>query len=283
MTNKAADQLKAALRRLTEAGVETPLLDAQLMMAKVLGCSRLDVIAHSERPLTDSELAAFSSLLDRRACRCPLAYILGVKEFYALEFNVSPSVLIPRPETEVLVESCLSSVGRQSALIAEVGAGSGAIAVALAANLPSARIYATEISPAALEVARDNVEKHQLAERVALFEGNFLEPLARLGLRFDAVVSNPPYIPSSEIATLEPEIKDHEPVEALDGGQDGLDAYRALFPAALELLREGGFAAVEVGKVRADAVRGLAIGAGYGSAEAVPDLAGILRVVIGYK
>ena len=283
MTNTVADQLEAGFRRLTEAGVRTPLLDAQLLMAHALKCSRLDVIAHPERDLSESEIAEFSLLLDRRAGRCPVAYMLGVKEFYGLEFDVSPGVLIPRPETEALVDVCLSRIGREPVLIAEVGVGSGAIAVTLAANLVSARIYATEISTAALEVARQNVEKHQLAERVSLFEGSFLEPLADLGLRFDAVVCNPPYIPSGEIAALEPGVRDYEPAEALDGGQDGLDAYRLLFPAASGLLRDGGFVAVEVGVGQAEAVQEMADGAGYGGIESVCDLAGIPRVVIGYK
>lgn len=279
----AADELKLAFERLKDAGVDTPLLDAQVMMARALGRSRLDVIAHPEYVLDDAQRSEFLSMLERRAARCPLAYIVGTREFFGLEIGVGPGVLVPRPETELLVEECLRRVGGESPVIADVGTGSGAIAVALATGLPAARVYATEISPPALEVARANVEKHSLAERVSVLEGDMLAPLAGLGIRFDAIVSNPPYIPSDEIPRLQPEVAVYEPVEALDGGRDGLDAYRRLFPEAVELLREGGFVAVEVGAGQAGGVRRIAESVGCARVETARDLAGIERVIAAYR
>jgi len=270
--------LQNAARRLAEAGVETPLLDAQLLLAHVLHCSRLDLIAHPERSLTEAELREFNVVLGRRSAREPLAYILGHKEFYGLEIDVAPGVLIPRPETELLVEECTRRLTRSSPVIADIGTGSGAVAVALAASIPSAAVYATELSPAALEVARRNVEKHDLSGRVTLVRGDLVEPLA--GMSFDAIVSNPPYIPTGEIESLQPEIRLHEPIEALDGGPDGLGVYRRLIPAAKPLLLEGGFLAVEVGSGQAGAVGGIAQGAGYGEIVIARDLAGIERVVV---
>lgn len=278
------DEVRKAARRLADAGVDSPLLDAQLLMAMVLSSSRLGVIAHPERELSEEQLEEFRPLLDRRSSRHPLAYILGHREFYGIEFDVAPGVLVPRPETEVLVEECLKRLsGIPEPAIADIGAGSGAIAVALALNLPNARIYTTEISQSALKVARANVEKHDLSDRVTVLEGDLLEPLKPLGVLFDAIVSNPPYIPSGEIDSLQPEVSQFEPREALDGGPDGLDAYRRLLPDAIPLLNESGFAAVEVGAGEAGLVRDLTLGAGCRRAEIIPDLAGIERVVIGYR
>lgn len=282
------DLIRAAAVRLAQAGIDTPLLDAQLLMARVLGCSRLDVIAHPERLLTDSEQAEYSALVDKRASRYPLAYILGRKEFYGIEIEVRPGVLVPRSETEILVEECLKRLkagaedGRRL-IIADIGVGSGAIAVAIAINLPSAEVYATETSPTALEVARLNVEKHKLSRRVRLFEGDLCKPLWHMGTVFDAIISNPPYIPTGEIEKLQPEVKLYEPREALDGGADGLDVFRKLILDARELLKERAFLAVEVGMGQAEAVTKIAQSAGYRRCEVVPDLAGIERVVIAYR
>ena len=272
-----------AMLRLREAGVETPQLDAQLLMARALNCTRLDLIAHPERSLTNSELNDFHAMLGKRSSRYPLAYILGCKEFYGLELQISPGVLVPRPETELLVGECINRLRRKDAIIADIGAGSGAIAVALGANLISVKIYSTEISPVALEVARANVEKHQLAERVSIIRGDLLVPLIGLDVKFDAIVSNPPYISTSEIETLEPEVRLYEPKEALDGGADGLDLYRRLFPEALLLLREDGFVGVEIGAGQANSVRNIAELAGFRQIEVIRDLAGIERIVIAYR
>ena len=283
MEHRVGDVLTDATLRLREAGVETPQLDSQLLMAHVLNCSRLDLIAHPERVLTDSELIDFRTMLDKRSSRFPLAYILGCKEFYGLELQISSGVLVPRPETELLVEECIKRLRRDDALIADIGAGSGTIAVALGISLPASKIYSTEISTVALEVAQANVEKHQLAERVSIIRGDLLVPLIDLDLKFDAIVSNPPYISTAEIETLEPEVRLYEPREALDGGEDGLDVYRRLFPESLDLLREDGFVGVEIGAGQANSVRNIAELAGYGRIEVIRDLAGIERIVIAYR
>lgn len=281
MTARVGPEVEWAASRLAQAGVDSPMLDAQLLMAHTLCSSRLDVIAHPERVLSEAERAAFVESVERRAGRYPLAYLLGHREFYGLDIVVAPGVLIPRPETELLVDVCLKRLhGKENAQVADIGAGSGAIAVALASNLPGAKVYATEISPDALKVARTNLEKHQLAGRVELLAGDLLAPIARLGLKFDAIVSNPPYIPSDEIERLEPEVRDYEPRLALDGGPDGVDAYRWLLPESLGLLDEAGFVVVEIGAGEAEAVKTIALAAGYRGVEIRDDLAGIERVVV---
>jgi len=293
--------LHSATQCLIDAGIDTPLLDSQLLMSRVLCCSRLDIITHPERILSDSEISDYLSLVEKRASRYPLAYILGRKEFYGIEIEVSPVVLIPRPETEILVEQTIKLIVaglrpsqtdvspvvaglRPSHLvIADIGLGSGAIAIALAANIQHAKIYGTEISDAAMEVARANIEKQNLSDRVTILSGDLLDPLAGLELEFDAIVSNPPYIPTGEIDSLQPEVSLFEPREALDGGHDGLDIYRKLVPSAMSLLKVGGFIAVEVGAGQAPSVGDIARQSGYRDVAVVPDLAGIERVVIAYR
>lgn len=283
MAVSVADKLQEAIELLRAASVETPSLDAQLLMAHTLSCSRLDVIAHPERQLAGDESDALDTMLHRRAGREPLAYILGSREFHGLEMSVTRDVLVPRPETEVLVEEVAMRLRGRACAIAEVGAGSGAVSVALAVELPRVTIYATEISAAAAKVARANSEKHQVSEKVSVLIGDMLEPVAALGPTFDAVVSNPPYIPSGEIDGLEPEVRDYEPRQALDGGPDGLAAYRRLFPDSLGLLRGGGFVAVEVGMGQAEAVRRIAANAGFGKLRIARDLASVERVVVAYR
>lgn len=274
--------------RLAQAGIDAPLLNAQLLMARVLECSRLDVIAHPERLLTEAEQAEYSAMVEKRVSRYPLAYILSRKEFYGVELEVRPGTLVPRPETEILVEECLKRLKADDGnskhhIVADIGVGSGAIAVAMAINLHYAEVYATETSPTALEVARLNIEKHKLSRKVRLLEGDLCKPFRHVGAVFDAIISNPPYIPTGEIENLQPEAKLYEPREALDGGADGLDVYRKLITDARELLKEGAFLAVEIGIGQAEAVIMMSKSAGYRRWEVVPDLAGIERVVIAYR
>ena len=268
-------ELSAAIVRLREARVESPQLDAQLLMTHALGCSRPSVISHPERVLSDDQLAAFGLMLEKRASRYPLAYILQKKEFFGLALDVSPAVLIPRPETEILVEQVLARVGTR-ARIADIGTGSGAISVALAVNLHEARVWATDTSDDALKVAAANAEKHAVADRVTIVSGDLLEPLIRMGLEFDAVVSNPPYIPSMVIESLELEVR-CEPAGALDGGADGLDAYRRLLPQAVECTR---LVVVEFGIGQGDCVIDISKAAGFTAVEIIRDLAGIERVAV---
>lgn len=268
-------------QKLRSFGVEAPAFEAQLILSHVLNCSRLELIAHPDNAVSEVEKQCFEELLSRRMAREPLAYILGRKEFYGLEIAVSPGVLIPRPETELLVDVCIKRLGKGEYVLVDVGTGSGAIAVALASNLPQSTVYAVDISASALQVAKYNIQSYSLEDRVHLAQGDLLEPIS--DKMFHAVISNPPYVPSSQIPLLEPEIALHEPVEALDGGEDGLEVYRRLIPAALNLLRECGFLAVEVGYSQAESVAQLFQSAGYNTVETFRDLSGIERVVVGTK
>jgi len=277
--------VKWAVSQLSEAGVDSPVLDAQLIVAHAVGCSRLDIIAHPERPVPDPRVVQRLRLLvGCRTARYPLAYVIGYKEFHGLDIIVTSWVLVPRPETEILVDECIQRLnGLPNPRIADIGAGSGAISVAIASSLPRAEVYATEISTKAMQVAEANVEKHFLAGRVKLLQGDMLEPLVGLGIKFDAIVSNPPYIPSADIESLQPEIRDYEPRLALDGGPDGLDAYRRILPESRGLLNDAGFVAVEMGIGEAEAVKAIAIASGYREVEIIRDLAKIERVLVARK
>ncbi|MCX6344696.1 MAG: peptide chain release factor N(5)-glutamine methyltransferase [Armatimonadetes bacterium] len=277
-------EVEIGMRRLADAGVESPLLDAQLLMAHAINGSRLGVIAHPERAMSVSEYEQYVEAINKRADRCPLAYILGHREFYGIDMIVGSGVLIPRQETELLVDECIARLrGKQNCIIADIGVGSGAIAVALAANIGDAKVYGTEISADALKVAQANIEKHGLSDQIVLLTGDFALPIIEADLLCDAIVSNPPYIPSKDIESLEPEVKFYEPLLALDGGEDGLSAYRRLYPECFGILEDGGFLMFEIGIGEADCVREIAENAGYGAIEVLCDLAGIERVVIAYK
>jgi release factor glutamine methyltransferase len=228
---------------------DAPRLEAEVLLAHVLGTARTVLIAHPERPLTSGQLGRYRTLVRRRASNYPLPYLTGRVEFYGLEFEVTPEVMIPRPETETLVDLALA---RRPASIVDVGTGSGCVAVSLAVQLPEAIIYAIDISPAALAVARRNAERHGVAGRVRMMVGDVLSP--RPG-PVDLVVSNPPYIPTGEYASLPVSVRDHEPWLALDGGPDGLAVIRRLLAQAPAVLRgpepaegrPGGGLLVEIG------------------------------------
>ncbi|MCS6831716.1 MAG: peptide chain release factor N(5)-glutamine methyltransferase [bacterium] len=261
---------------LQQAGVDTPRLDAELLLANVLGVGRAYLYAHPEEEVDAGVLQEWQRHLERRARREPLAYILGKAEFCGLEFTVTPDVLVPRPETEVLVEA---AVARQPATIADIGTGSGCIAITVAVNLPQAQVWATDISEAALRVARENVERHGVAGRVRLLQGDLLQPLT--GMRLDVIVSNPPYVAESERLSLQPEVREWEPSQALFAGDDPLQFHRRLAAEAHFHLREGGWLMVEVGLGQAEAVASLLEEAGYQQVRILNDLAGIGRVVEG--
>jgi release factor glutamine methyltransferase len=254
---------------LTASGCETPRLDAEVLLAAAMGVDRAVLIADPGRGLEPGEARAFQDAARRRVQREPVAYILGRKGFRRLELAVDPRVLIPRPETEHVVEAALGLPA--GARVVDVGTGSGAIALALADERPDLEVLATESSPGALAVARANVARLGLA--VELLEGDLLEPVPR---PVDAVVSNPPYVRAGE--RLAPELG-YEPAEALYGGEDGLDVYRRLVPAAAR----AAFVAFEIGAGQAAAVTALVREAGFQAIEVVPDLAGIERVVVGRR
>lgn len=240
-------------------GVETGRLDAEHLLAHVLGMQRLQLYLQYERPLTPDELDAYRPLLKRRAGREPLQHIVGVQPFRELELRVDPSVLVPRPETEVLVDAVLEwarEAGRTDLTALDVGTGSGAIALSLAMEGPFARVIATDVDDDALGLARENRAAAELEERVDLRTGDLFQALEN-GERFDVVVSNPPYIPDGDASSLEPEVRDWEPRRALFAGADGLDVLRSLVDETHRHLEPGGLFAVEVGAGQAAAVADL--------------------------
>jgi len=262
---------------LAEKGVENARLEAEWLLCAALGLDRVGLYVNFDRPLTEAELAAYRGMVMRRARREPLQYILGTQEFMGLDFEVSSAVLIPRHDTETLVEEAVR-LGGDAKRILDMGAGSGCIAVTLAKKLPGAELFGVEKSPEALTIARRNAERHGTA--VTLREGSLFEPFT--GERFDLIVSNPPYIPTGVIAELQPEVRDHEPRGALDGGPDGLAFYRVIIPAALNHLNTGGWLLVEVGAGQAEQVLALFGETGkFGEFFTARDQGGIERVVGG--
>jgi len=260
---------------LAARGVENARLEAEWLLCAVTGLDRVGLYLNFEKPLDAEELAAYRAMVARRGRREPLQHILGTQEFCGLEFEVTPAVLIPRHDTETLVNEALGRMPGAQAIL-DIGTGSGCIAVALAHRLPGASVTAVDISEAALVVARRNAEKNGVA--IEFLHGSLFEPVAER--QFDLIVSNPPYIPSSDIEALEPEVRDFDPRGALDGGADGLDVYRALIPAAATLLYPGGLLLLEVGIGQAADVARMFRAAGiYGEPIITCDRAGIERVV----
>jgi len=261
-------------------GAETPRLDAEVLLSHLLGEKRIYLYVHFDQPLTADELANYKEMVKRRTSGEPVAYICGEKEFMGLAFKVTPSVLVPQPDTETLVEAAIERLrGKNSPRIADICTGSGAIALALAHYLPETSVAATDISADAVSIAKENAETLGLSERVRFFEGDLLAPLA--GETFDAIVSNPPYIPGADIESLPREVR-AEPRLALDGGADGLDFYRRLVGDSAALLNDGGFLAVECGDTQAGAITEMAADA-FRKTEIIRDLADKERVVVLWK
>lgn len=242
--------------------IDSPRLDAEILLAHSLGLKRIDLYLRYDQPLGAAERAAFKQVVKRRAAREPVAYIVGRREFWGLDLLVDSNVLTPRPETERVVEIALdflktATVG-SAPQVMDLGTGSGCIALALAHDCPSAQVIATDISRSALAVARSNIERYRLADRIRLVAGRGMDMLDAQGAGFDLIVANPPYIPSADIPGLEPEVRDYEPHSALDGGDDGLVAYRRIIPSAAALLRPGGLLVLEIGWDQGAAVGRLA-------------------------
>jgi len=270
-----------------EHGIENPRLDAEVLLGAVLGKDRMYLYVHFDEPLEPAELADFRSHVKERAAHMPLAYVLGRREFMGLDFRVTRDTLIPRPDTELLVQCAVDFLRARAAeggdehSVADIGTGTGAIALSVLHYTEGTRVDAVDISPAAAEVARENAERLGLAERIEVHVGDLTAPLA--GHSYDVILSNPPYIPTADIATLMPEVRSYEPHLALDGGTDGLNIYRRLMADAPALLKEGGAIAVEVGIDEAAAVAALAMAhPRIVRTEILKDLAGIERVVVGY-
>jgi len=274
---KAGEALQTARARLA-ATCKNPRRDADLLLAHVLGCDQTALLTHPERMLSIEESEQFARLVERRLAAEPMQYLTGEQEFFGLRFEVSPAVLIPRPETEHLVETVLQRFKREDAVrIVDVGTGSGAIAVALGHALPHSRVTAVDLFPAALEVARRNAERHGVIHRLTLLTSDLLAAVKSEG--FDAVVANPPYIAAGEV--LEPQVANYEPHSALYAGPTGLEIYERLIPQAARVLKPGGWLMLEIGYGQSPALRNLMHG--WAGVTLVNDLQGIPRVVLGQK
>jgi release factor glutamine methyltransferase len=274
--------LHAAITQLEAAGIEEPRISAEVLVFHVLGCDRAYLFAHPERELTEAEQSEYDVLVGRRAAGEPLQYLTGHQEFWKADFLVSPAVLIPRPETEHIIEVVLDLVhhfalGPHLKLI-DVGTGSGAIAITLARELPQAEVHAVDLSPAAIEVARTNSQR--LAARVCFAQSDVLADVERDGT-FDFVVSNPPYVGLNEADKVQEVVKHYEPHMAVFAGYEGLDVIRRLIPQAQEALRPGGWLLIEIGYSQSEAVMSLLTA--WHNVHSVPDLAGIPRVIVARK
>jgi release factor glutamine methyltransferase len=278
--------LREAAESLEAAGVCESMFEAELLMAEALGMNRAGVLARLKE-VPDADAAdRFLKFAARRASREPLQYITGRQEFYGLTFHVAPGVLVPRPETEIVVEEGLAFLKETGGrTVADIGTGSGCIAISLAVSLPEAVIYAIDSSDAALKIAEANAERNGAAGLVKFLRGDLFGPLAEAGMagRLDLIVSNPPYIPTGDIPNLQPEVI-REPIQALDGGPDGLDVVKEIIRQAPEYLKPGGGLLIETGFGQAGAVRDI-VGDTHGLEyiKYIPDFAGIERVLVARK
>jgi release factor glutamine methyltransferase len=252
-------------------GVDAPRLTTEVLLAHVLKTSRVRLYVDLDRPLEKTELTTFRALIERRMAGEPTQYLTGVREFYNRPFKVDPRVLIPRPETELLVEAALHKLPKDGpGLALDVCTGSGCIAISLAAERPQATVMATDLSADACALAKENAQALGVAERVTVLQGNLFAPLPP-DARFDVVASNPPYIAAGEIPTLSAEVR-REPHMALDGGPDGLVLIRKVIEGARRVLKPGGLLAMEIGETQGDAVKALLQAAGYDDARVEKDL-----------
>ena len=269
-----------------DKGIESPRLDAEVLLAHVLEQQRIYLYVHFDEPLQPGELAAYREMIKKRVLRVPVAQILGEKEFMGLTFKVTADTLVPRPDTEILVQAAVDRLramaGEEPLRFADIGTGSGAICLSVLHYLAGTVADTVDISPAARAVAEENAASLGLADRVTFHTGDLLQPLS--GISFAAILSNPPYIPEADIAKLAPEVRLKEPHTALSGGQDGLDFYRRLANEAPAMLVPGGFTAFEVGIHQAgDVADLLKANPLIDRTEILSDYAGIDRVVVGWR
>lgn len=272
--------LQEAVACLREHRISEPRLDAEVLLAHVLGIDRLQLFVEPDKIVPATELASFRGIISERAAGRPVAYLTGQREFMSLIFRVGPGVLIPRPETELLVEEALRL---NPSVVIDVGTGSGAIAVSLAYFLPGVKVYATDISTDALAFARKNAAEHGVAGKVTFFPGSLLEPLvdqAAPALKAQCITANLPYIPAGELDNLPVDVRDYEPWQALDGGPDGLELYRTLIPQAAELFAPGGILLMEIGPGQGQSlIKELAKYKAFTKTEVKCDYAGLERIV----
>ena len=275
------DVLRAAVMRLEDHRVGSPRLNAEILLMHTLACDRAYLYAHPDRELNDEELSRYDEHLSERSRGVPAQYITGHQEFYGLDFIVTAAVLIPRPETEHLVEAVLDITNHipVAPKIVDVGTGSGAVAIALANELPDAYVFATDISEDALEIARANASRLQVEKDIEFRRTDLLNGFP--DAMFDIVASNPPYVGESEHDKVQLEVRKFEPHMAVFGGHEGLDIYRRLIPQALRVLRPGGWLAMEIGYSQEASI--LKLLNGWTETRSIPDLQGIPRVVVARK
>ena len=242
--------LKVTTDYLQKKNIDSPRLTAEILLAHCLNINRIDLYLDLDRPLNEKEVSAYRDVIRRRISREPLEYITGTQEFWSLEFLVSDKVLIPRPETEILVEQALDLCNRSSfkdsPRILDLGTGSGAVAVSLAKEIPYARIWATDISQEAIDLAGLNAQRHGVVDRIDFGQGDLLQPFVGRGISFDIIVSNPPYVASEEYEGLAPEVRDHEPRIALDGREGGLYYIEEIIETSPSFLLPAGWLLLEM-------------------------------------
>ena len=280
-TWRVLDLIQWTTEYFKRCGIPGPRLDAELLLSHVLDTSRLQLYLRFEMPVYPEHLAAFRELIKKRVAHAPVSYLTNRKEFFSLDFYVDSRVLIPRPETEVLVENVLQTQEPQCQLI-DIGTGSGAIAISLAVNRPEWEMTATDISADALEVAQKNAVAHKCADRLTFLQGNLFEPLEELpNPRFDWIVSNPPYVSTAEYPSLPPDVRDHEPETALLAGDDGLDIILGILEGAPQFLKPGGRVGLEIGHNHSQDVQHIVqSNSAYSECQVITDYSGVERVVI---
>lgn len=270
--------------------IENPRLDAEVLLGYVLNKERIFLYVHFDQPLDSEELAKFKECIKKRAMKMPVAYITGVREFMGLDFKVTEATLIPRPDTEILVETAMERLkkitGNEAGTgkrFADLGTGSGAICLSILNYMQEIKAVTVDISPEAIKVAKENADNFGVADRIEFLEGDFLKPLENKG-KFTAILSNPPYIPKNDILGLEADVKNFEPMGALDGGVDGLDFYRQLLVKGANYIEDGGFLAIEIGINQSQAICEMAKrNLMWDKVEVIKDLAGIDRCVVLWK
>lgn len=276
-----AEAISEGAGRLRASRVPEERRAAGVLLCHLLGIDRTHLLTKSNEPVNEALYRAYLDLIERRAAGEPLQYITGHQEFYGLDFAVTSAVLIPRPETEFLIERILALAGDDDPLIVDAGTGSGCIAVTLAHHLSRARVIAIDISGGALEVARTNAERHNVSARINFIEGDMLEPLAGRGLegKVDFLASNPPYVPDGIIGSLQREVRDWEPEEALSGGAEGVDFYRRLLRDGEKYVRRGGCLVCEIGYSQLELVSGMIDAKAWELLDVTSDMQGIPRVL----
>ena len=262
-----------------EKNINEARLEAEILLARVLGKDRVYLYTNYDAPVNQDERSIFREFIKRRVRKEPLSYITGNKEFMSLEFKVNPAVLIPRPESEIIVERAIDLFKDQPCLICDIGTGSGALGISLAHYLPLARVFATDISPQALDTARDNATSLQV--EVEFLEGDLLSPFLDKENYFDLIVANLPYIPLEEYHNLDSGVKSYEPSIALLAPGDGLDIYRCLLPQAFTLLKEGAYLFIEIGWQQGE--KAIQMMSNFEEIQLIKDLAGYGRVVMARK